>query len=391
MNAGAFSSMASAALSFAGTLASVESSKSMQNKELQYNAEQAGINRDWQTNERIAAQEYYTDLFNQANEWNSIGSELERGRAAGVSPSAIISGKFNSPSAQPSMPHVGSGSQASTSSGGAIGSALVGAMPNMLNATGSFVKNMTDSFVARDMLGLNKQYISSQIHGNYAKIKETLSNAGVADATEAQIYQSMRWAEGLNAAEQQRRIAQSTLYYNQCADILSMIEFRKAQATNLEFQNANLAGQTYLSYVQGNKVNIEAAIAEIYGSQIAIEEITQEQLETIESRIRVGLAQVLGAPVNSSDFALTYNVWKKGELPTYCSDVLYPINQAGWKPNDHVIREHRQYGPIKFDRPHYYFGGFNPYTGDINQSSLQGASIYDARRNAYRRRHPYDK
>lgn len=385
MNAGAFSSMASAALSYAGTLASIGSSKDMQDKELRYNAEQAAINRDWQTSERIAAQEYYTDLFNQANEWNSVGAQIERGRLAGVSPSAIISGKVSGSSAQPSMPDVGSGSQASTSSGGAIGSALVSSIPNMLNATGSFVKNMTDSFVARDMLALNKQYIGSQIHGNYAKIKETLSNAGVADATEAQIYQSMRWAEGLNAAEQQRRIAQSTLYYNQCADILSMIEYRKAQATNLDFQNANLAGQTYLSYTQGNKANVEAAITEILGMQIAIEELTQEQLETVESRIRVGLAQVLGAPVDSSDFALTYNVWKKGELPTYCSDVLFPINQTGWKPSDYKVDHSEGFGPLRVHGPLYYFGGFNPYNGDINGELSPGASAFKARMKAIHR------
>lgn len=56
----------------------------------EFNAREAEKNRNFQREERLQTQEYNTEMWNKTNEYNSIGSQIERARAAGVSPNAII-------------------------------------------------------------------------------------------------------------------------------------------------------------------------------------------------------------------------------------------------------------------------------------------------------------
>lgn len=48
------------------------------------------MNQEYQTSERLAAQEYNTLMWNAQNEYNSIGAQIERAKAAGVNPNAVL-------------------------------------------------------------------------------------------------------------------------------------------------------------------------------------------------------------------------------------------------------------------------------------------------------------
>ena len=96
MGAGLFASMASGVLGWAGSLLANESAKEdraqareIHNEELANNNEQAQINRDFQREERLAAQEYELDMWNRNNEYNSPHAQLERYKQAGINPNAM--------------------------------------------------------------------------------------------------------------------------------------------------------------------------------------------------------------------------------------------------------------------------------------------------------------
>ena len=94
-------------------------------EEREFNAEEAEKNRQFQKSEREAAQQWELDMWNKTNEYNSLSSQIERARDAGVSPSMIINdGAGTTGLANPLTSTPSSGSSASYSS--SLGNSLTG-------------------------------------------------------------------------------------------------------------------------------------------------------------------------------------------------------------------------------------------------------------------------
>lgn len=335
-------------------------------QEQEFNAEQAALNRIFQHQERLATQEYMTDMWNKSNEYNSIGAQLERGRSAGVSPSAIIGGGYKSATASPMSSTPMSGSMASSNSAGSLGSALMGSLPNMLNSVGDTVKNLTDSFVARDMLGLNKQYINSQISANYGILAERLANIGVANATEQQIRSALRWIEPLNYATYQEKMANLTQIYNSCYVQLQELEIMRGRA---ESQNAVDVSTIKVNEATAGLTEENAEAQRIRNTyldrqQSAFTDI--QEAEAFEAELKVTIANELNVPIGSSDFALIYGLWKSGQLPDFCSQVIVPTEQSRWKPQEWSViapsGSNAQYYGYPFNplEGYYYWNGVVP-------------------------------
>lgn len=344
-------------MSLMGSLVNGALGVGMSAQEQQYNSDQAAENRVYQTAERLATQAYMTEMWEKSNEYNSIGSQLSRARAAGVSPSAIIGGGYKSATASPMSSTPMSGNMASSNSAGALGSAFMGSFPNMLNSVGNTVKNFTDSFIARDMLGLNKQFIISQIHLNYGSLSERLANAGVAEATEQQIYTAMRWIEPLNYATYQEKIANLTHIYNSCYVQLQELEIMRGRADS---QNAVDASTIKLNESTAgiNDANAEAQrIRNIYLEDQQKAFTTIQEAEAFEADLRVVVADSLGVPLGSSVFEFNYGLWKTGQLPEFCNEVIVPTEQSRWQPDDWVVS-------IPMSSRDYFYGyPFNPLQG----------------------------
>lgn len=61
-----------------------------QSAEQRYNAREARRNREFQREERLAAQEFNLDMWNRNNEYNSMANVIQRARDAGVSAGAVV-------------------------------------------------------------------------------------------------------------------------------------------------------------------------------------------------------------------------------------------------------------------------------------------------------------
>ena len=74
----------------AGTVTGGLFANCQQRKEQEFNSEQAQLNRDFQTSEREAAQDFNLNMWNLNNEYNSPVEQMKRAKEAGVNPASII-------------------------------------------------------------------------------------------------------------------------------------------------------------------------------------------------------------------------------------------------------------------------------------------------------------
>ena len=103
-------------------------------QERKFNAEQAELNRQFQTGEREAAQDWNLEMWNKQNEYNTPKAQLERAMAAGINPNAAvqgISGSSNAGSVQGSSGQSGSQASAPGSVAGSLMDTITGTTQDM--------------------------------------------------------------------------------------------------------------------------------------------------------------------------------------------------------------------------------------------------------------------
>lgn len=97
-----------------------------QSAEQRYNAREARRNREFQREERLAAQEFNLDMWNRNNEYNSMANVIQRARDAGVSAGAVVGD--GSTAAQPVTTSPSQGS--STAPSPSIASSIMSTVQN---------------------------------------------------------------------------------------------------------------------------------------------------------------------------------------------------------------------------------------------------------------------
>lgn len=109
-------------------------------KDREWNAEQARLNREFQTQEREAAQEWNLEQWNRENEYNSPAAQMQRAIEAGMNPNAAIQGISGSSNA----------GQLVTS--GQSGSAAGGKMNSTMSNFGDSVNSFWSAMLAKEQL-----------------------------------------------------------------------------------------------------------------------------------------------------------------------------------------------------------------------------------------------
>lgn len=332
-------------------------------------------------------------MLDKTNDYNSIGSQLERARDAGVSPSALLEGKYNSATANPlSVP--------GARSSGADMRNLNDSVNNVLNSTSDFVTQIRENRI-----------VDSNIRVNEKQLIKIASEAGVNNANAESIRLATSWANMKNYSEIRKILAEEVKLYNDVynntrgkdQDIKeseSNIDVNEAEKANIEADTKN-KGAEYDNIVADTKnkgaeyENIKAdtdvkentalnlAIESKYADRTYSAQMSQEELKALELYDRRALADLLGVPLGTQEFEFNYALHKSGKLPDYYNNVLVPYYQSSWKPNDYKSDYVRQYGPIKISKPYYFFGGFNPMRGIVNYSSYVGRAKYQAKGNYY--------
>lgn len=333
----------SAVVGIVMAIASSASSSASADNERRYNEQLIKDNQQYNTNERIESQDYNTYMWNLTNNYNSIDEQLERGRKAGVSPSAIIGGSYNSASASPVTSSPASQSLPQSDALTSIMSSMLGTLPSMLNFPANNFKTIIEGVNTREMMGVNKQLINASIEEKFASTKQMLSQAGLNDVKVEEVKENLKWISKLNQVDLDRTLAETTKYYNECKSILQQIEESKQ---NIEESDARIERMTYQNAESAANADYilnstDKVIAETQGQKvdnlIKGEVLTQEELKVAESRMRYNLALQLGIPLGSSEFEFNYALWKSGQLESYCDSVIVPTTQSTWKPSDFAL------------------------------------------------------
>lgn len=304
-------------------------------KDREFNAREAQKNRDFQRDERLAAQEWELDMWNLANDYNDIGSQVDRARLAGVNPASIVGGDYKPAQADTLSTTPQSGSMASTSAGGAVGSAIASSWPNIGNSFAQGVKGLVDAKATDEMLAYNKKHLNSVVQHNLASVQKMAHDNGLTDATAEQILKSISWMDGLNDAEIKLKSAQATKLYNENFEIYqSILESRnrmKNDDARVDIERdvadanvANINAQTDYQETINNYAD---------GMQKAL--LSQEEVRAVEAEKRKEFAETYNIPLGSSDFEFAWALQLKGKYEEYCTKCIAPAEQASWKPNDY--------------------------------------------------------
>lgn len=305
-------------------------------KDREFNAQQAKLNRQFQRNERLASQEFELDMWNMNNEYNDIGSQIARARAAGVNPAAIIGGNYNSAVANPVTTQASQGSAASYNSG--MGPAMMNGITNAGMGIADGVKSLVDSDAKIKETIMNRELIDSNIKVNETTIKEMLSRIGVNDATAANINASTYWMNQKGVPEIQKIIADYTKIYNENIAIFQQIRESMARTENIEAGTENINASTAGIKIE-NAYKPAMLSEQIEGQQlandIAVQKLSQEELNTWVMQFKKDFAIALGMPVDSPEFMFNYILAINGEFGNYCNTVITPAARATWKPNDY--------------------------------------------------------
>ena len=315
------------------------------------------------------------------NDYNDIGSQIARARAAGVNPASIIGGDYKPVQADSLSSTPQSGSAASSSAGGSVGFAMASSWPNIANNFAQGLKGFIDSKVSNEMLSYNQRHLDSVVQHNLASIQKMAHDNGLTDATSEQIRKSIQWMDGLNDAEIKLKSAQATTLYNQNYEIYQRILESQNRMKNddarvdieREVADANIA-YTEAKTAYQSTINQYAD-----GMQKAV--LTQEESAALEAEKRKEFAAIYNIPLGSSEFEFAWALQLQGKYEEYCNKCILPSAQSKWTPDQWTVRDYT------FGRAgtRYYFGGFNPRSGVVNPDYTAGGSTFSAKRSFHNR------
>lgn len=300
----AVSGLASSAFSVYNNERSISSAKDQLEKEQEFNAEQAQLNREFQTSERLAAQEYNLDMWNLQNEYNSPEQQLQRLKAAGINPNAMYGSSQLANSASsvaPTTPMSGA-----TASSPSIASAMVAnglQLSQMLAQT----KNLNaDTQLKKQQFDFNEltqpqQYelLKQAYEKNKVEIDNLLKDLDVKDVNIKSIENTMYWYSQLSEAQKMQMSEQLNLLRNQNIHEIEKINLTRAQ----KYETLNRAylteKQAELTVKQGEMLDVQ-----IEGAK------TDNALKKLE----LDFSNATGVPLGTSEFEMMFNLWTKGEL-----------------------------------------------------------------------------
>lgn len=257
--------------SYASSKYAAKAAREAQEDEQAFNAEQAKMNRDWQTAEREAQNAWELEQWHRNNEYNSLDAQIQRALKAGVNPNSIFgNGSGNIASTAPDGANIGSGSQASTPS---IANGLmelfgqqhqraITAMGDMAGALGSIVENGYKPTEIKQRIELMKHNINIASHNGTL----TETNAKIAK-------ENLKWIAPLNG-QQLKQMQELTNKYREEMTLIKQQTETEEAVTKL----TELKQLTEVATADNILVDSEKKIAET--------DVLKKQEKKIESEIK---------------------------------------------------------------------------------------------------------
>lgn len=302
----------------AGTVISGYMGRKTQEEQNEFNAEQAAINRDYQTAEREAAQQFNIDMWNMNNAYNSPAAQLQRLKEAGISPAAMMGGHVQpfTPTAVTTNPQFGS--QASTDSG-ALASTILNSGANIGKTTADMLKSLSEARATDYQTRYNKkteaqriELLDSELNKNKAQIEQWLADKGLKDVTADQLREVNRYIGQYKVAEIREKLAH----------INNMEQDSKLKAAEVALTN--------------EKVITEGAQRDLIGSQqnVLDQQAKSEEQRYLQLKQETEFSKALGMPMDAPATAVMFRMKQQGCLDEYIENMITKPERAKWKPKD---------------------------------------------------------
>ena len=296
-------------------------------QEQRFNAEQAQINRDYQTSEREAVQAYNTsereaaqqwnlDMWNRENEYNDPRAQMDRMVAAGINPNAVASGMAGNGSTAGSVAassgassSPGSGSVATTPSiAGFIGQNIAGSVNSLwqnLYTQQQVESAKLDNMLKDKELGVFDVQFELNANEIQARINEINKNVEDKDADIKLKEQQFAFLEQMNPIQLQtaqviynKTAAEVRQIDQQIENLKKQYELTDEQIKNVQADTRKKDAETELIGAQQDLTESEKALTDV---QVLI-----EQKNNVIKDLEVEAANQ-GISFNAPDF---YNLYE---------------------------------------------------------------------------------
>lgn len=258
-----------------------------QEREMEYNSNEAAIDRQFQTSEREAVQKHNLDMWNMENEYNSLSSQLERAEQAGVNPNDVVGNGGSSIAANTVRSTPMQGSSASYSSGLAVAQLQQEAQLRYLNAQTANLESQTktqdyDRSFNQKTEDDRIQEIKKRIQESQGRFEKLMSDIGVNNVS----------------IDVQKRMA-------------TIAENKSVEEINVMKETVNKLRNECLEIIERTK-NIK--------EQTEGQELSNELL-----KVQKAFSDATGVPLGTSEFDIFYKAWVAGDfdsLVDYYSMIL---------------------------------------------------------------------
>lgn len=283
-------------------------------QEQQFNAQQAQLNRDFQRDERLAAQEWNTEMWNLNNEYNSPAEQLKRAQAAGINPNALFAnGVDGAGSASPveTSPMSGTPTAGTPSIANAIltHDALLQQMMAQTELTNAQAESQKYD------LSWNKLTEKERYRNLVAQSDKIFSDIGMNEFNKEQQKTLLRFTAAKTDAEIKVMSEQLNLLRNQSLDLLKGLEVKDSQ---IRLNDAT----SKLTSAQTNKTNLESLQVQEQTAYIS-EQTEYQKMENAIKDLEVQVSEITGAPVGTDEHTMMFYMWKTGKYEdyfNYCND-----------------------------------------------------------------------
>lgn len=275
----------------------IKASQKAQDKEMAFNAEQAQLNRDYQTSERIAAQDWDEEMWNKNNEYNSASAQVQRMLQAGINPNTAFGNGYTSAEAAAPTTTPQSGGAASYSS--SMASSILSALTdqNLKMAQIDNLKANTES------TQINTKFIGKRATAEIAKI---YSDIGINDFNKDLQERTFALFDKKTRAECDVMMETLNKLRNENLEILKNLDLKDAEIQKIFSEIA-------LNKKQGNKLDSEIALNNKQGNKLDAETRGQNIDNAIE-QIVLEFSDATGIPVGASEQQGLFYLWKEGRM-----------------------------------------------------------------------------
>lgn len=298
-----------------------------------FNSEEAAKNRDWQTSEREAVQDWNLEQWNRENEYNSPEAQMDRMTAAGINPNAAIqqitgaapgtvrSSAGGGSQAAGSTPGHSSGQSGSVASSnvnpGAIGELISGSVNSLwqnLYTQQQIEASRKDNMMRDKELGVFDERFNLNAAEIQARIDEMNKNVQDKDADIKLKSQQFEFLKDMNPVQLETAKMMYTKTAAEINQIDQQIENLKKQYELTDEQIKNIQADTSKKEAETDFIGAQQELTESQKALVDLQGLYQQKQNLVKD-LEVGAAEQ-GISFSAPDFWNLYNYQQRtGQNP----------------------------------------------------------------------------